>query len=177
MTVVVATFGSDDWADLGSATARNHDAVHVHGDTLHDARNTAAEDADSEWLIYLDADDWLADGYVAAMAAGVWDLRAPRLRLHYPDRVVVPDLPARDIERTNPCCVGTAIRRDMLLAVGGWPDLPGWEDWFVFLRAARRGASIEHIPAAVYEARVRPESRNQTVPDAARLYQQIRATA
>lgn len=177
MTVIVATYGTSDWRDLGADTAAAHDAVHVHGRNLAHARNTAAEHCSSEWLIFLDADDDLAPGYVAGMAAASGDLRAPRLELHYPDKVVVPDLTGRDIERTNPCCIGTAIRRSLFLSCGGFPDLPGWEDWALFLRATRRGATITHVPGAVYRQRVRPRSRNQTVPDAARLYNEIRAWA
>lgn len=178
MTIIVATYGGNDWRDMGAATADLYHAVHVHGHTLAQARNTAAERADSEWLIFLDADDSLAPGYVDAMAAASADLRAPRLQLHYSGgRIVTPDLASRDIERTNPCCIGTAIRRSLFLACGGFPELAGWEDWALFLRAYRRGASIAHVPAAVYRQSVRPRSRNQTVPDAARLYNEIRAWA
>lgn len=177
VTIIVATYGSNDWRDMGAATADLFDAVHVHGRGLAHARNTAAEAATSEWLIFLDADDALAPGYVDAMAAADGDLRAPTLELYYPDRVVTPDLTARNIERTNPCCIGTAIRRSLFLSCGGFPALPGWEDWALFLRAYRRGATITHVPAAVYRQVVRPRSRNQTVPDAARLYQEIRAWA
>lgn len=177
MTVIVATYGSSQWRDLGAQTAEAHDAMHVHGRSLAQARNSGAEHARSQWLIFLDADDDLAPGYIDAIHAATGDLRAPRLELHYPDRVVTPDLTFRDIERTNPCCIGTAIRRSLFLSCGGFPHLPGWEDWALFLRASRRGATITHVPGAVYRQRVRVGSRNQTVPDAARLYREIRAWA
>lgn len=175
--MVVATFGSREWERCGGDTADAHDALHVHGRTLSGARNAAAEITSSEWLVFLDADDTLAPGYLEAMAAADGDLRAPRLELHYRDRVDRPDLTARDIERSNPCCIGTAIRRALLLSCGGFPDFPGWEDWALFLRATRRGASLTHVPGAVYRQRMRPGSRNQTVPDAARLYRDIREWA
>ncbi len=177
VTVLVATYGSRQWRDAGQATARAHGAVHVHGTTLHGARNRAAEDADTEWLIFLDADDRLADGYTAALMDAEGDLRAPRLELHYPDRVETPDLAGRDIERSNPCCIGTAIRRSLLLACGGFPDLPGWEDWALYLRAYRRGARISHVAGAVYRQTMRPGSRNQRVPNPALLHRQIREWA
>ncbi len=175
--MIVATYGADEWAVLGESTAEAHGAIHVHGPTLATARNQAAERAATDWLVYLDADDSLADGYLDAMALAYGDLRAPVLELRYPDKVVRPDLTGRDIERTNPCCIGTAIRRDMLLDCGGFPDFPAWEDWALFLRAARRGATITHVPDAIYQATVRSGSRNQSVPDAAHLYQSIRLWA
>lgn len=177
VTLIVATFGDDQWAELGASTAAAHDAVHVHGPDLATARNQAAQRATTEWLIYVDADDWLEPGYVDAMAEAYGDLRAPGLQLHYPDRTTVVDLTARDIERTNPCPIGTAIRRSMLLDCGGFPTFPAWEDWGLFLRAHRRGATITHVPGAVYHARMRPGSRNQSVADASRLYRDIRAWA
>lgn len=177
LTTIVATYGTDEWASLGESTAVAHDAVHVHGPTLASARNQAAQHATTEWLLYLDADDALTPGYLDAMSLAYGDLRAPVLELHYPDKVVRPDLTGRDIERTNPCCIGTAIRREMLLACGGFPDFPAWEDWALFLRAARRGATITHVPGAVYKATVRPKSRNTDIPDAAHLYAAIRAWA
>lgn len=176
VTVIVATFGSEQWAQTGQATAAAHDAVHVHGPDLARARNQAAAAATSEWLVYLDADDMLAPGYLTALDCGDGDLRAPRLELHYPDRVDTPDLAGRDIEWENPCCIGTAIRRDLLLDCGGFPHFPAWEDWALFLRAVRRGATIQHT-TATYRATVRPGSRNQSVVDAARLYRDIRAWA
>ena len=178
VTVIVGTYGGDDsWRDLGAARAAQHDAVHVHGDTLAAARNAGAQQATTEWLVFLDADDSLSPGYREAILAADGDLRAPALHLIYPDRVVVPDLAKRDIERTNPCCIGTAIRRDLFLAIGGFPELDGWEDWAVYLRAVRRGARLVHVPDAIYRATVRPGSRNQTVPDPSSLYAHIRATA
>ena len=184
VSICIGTFGGQEWplraadAAVGAIAQNAAEVVHVHGATLADARNRAAEEATGEWIVNLDADgDSLAPGYVDAMAGAYGDLRAPVLELHYPDRVVRPDLTGRDIERTNPCCIGTAIRRAMLLDCGGFPDFPAWEDWALFLRAARRGATITHVPGAVYQATVRPGSRNQSVPDAAHLYAAIRAWA
>lgn len=177
LTVIVGTYGTDEWRDMGAATAAQHDAVHVHGKTLAAARNIGAQAATTEWLVFLDADDELSEGYCDAILAADGDLRAPALHLIYPDKVVVPDLASRDIERTNPCCIGTAIRRGMFLAIGGFPELDGWEDWAVYLRAVRRGARLVHVPDAIYRATVRPGSRNQTVPDPSKLYAHIRATA
>lgn len=177
VTVIVATFGDGDWATCGNTTARRHGATHVHGPDLATARNQGAEHATSEWLVFLDADDELLPGYVDAMGRASGDLRAPTLELAYHDRRFRPDLTKRDIERMNPCCIGTAIRRELLLDLGGFPAFEAWEDWGLFLRAVRRGATIEHVPGAVYRSWVRAHSRNQVVDDPRALFNTIRAWA
>ena len=180
VTVCIATFGDPAWSDLAIATAlpsalwqeQDPPVVMAHGDTLAGARNAAAAQADTEWLIFLDADDQLAPGYITAMTAADGDLRVPRLFLG-DDEV---DLTGRDIEQTNPCPVGTAIRKDMLADCGGWPEWPAWEDWALFLRAARRGARIVHT-GAIYRAAHDLTGRNSTVRQPRRLHREIRAWA
>ena len=50
--------------------------------------------------------------------------------------------------------------------VGGFPGLfPRWEDWAIFLRAFRRGATIEHVPEAEYLQHWRADSMVRTVAD------------
>ena len=168
VTVVVATYGTEEWREMGCVTARLHDAIHLHGDTLAEARNLAVEVCDSEWLIYLDADDCLAPGYVDAMAHATGDLRAPRLRFIDPDGAQHEpfDLTRRDIARTNPCAIGTAVRRADVLAVGGWREWPAFEDFDLFRRLWLNGARIEHVSAAIYLARRRPGSRNEVADPA-----------
>ena len=176
VTVCVCTFGDPSWIELAvrhalpSVTASKVKVV--HGATLAQARNEAAFFADSEWLIYLDADDRLGEGYIEAMAEASGDLRAPRLFIGDVEMPLVD----RDIEQQNPCCVGTAIRRELLLDCGGWPEFRAWEDWALFLRAVRRGAVIEHTQA-VYLAAPSPYGRNSTVTDPSGLHREIRAWA
>lgn len=176
VTIIVATYGSDEWAALGETTAKAHGAVHVHGPTLATARNQGVERATTEWVIVLDADDSLSPGYTDAMSLAYGDLRAPSLELHYPDKVVRPDLANRDIERMNPCCIGTAIRRQMLLDCGKFWEEPAWEDYSLFRRAWLLGATITHVPDAVYRATVRPQSRNNSVAEPGVLLKTIKAS-
>ena len=180
VTICIATFGDVAWSHRALTTAwpsAQHQArtLVVHDDTLHGARNTAARLAESEWLIYLDADDRLGPGYVQAMAQADGDLRAPALVEDFGELMPV-DLTSRNIEHTNPCCIGTAIRRQTVLDIG-WQDWPAWEDWALFLTAHRRGAVIEHVPDAVYIAGVSPGSRNRSVTNPQQLHAAIREAA
>lgn len=182
---MVATFGGDHWADaareqaIPSAAALGVPVVAVHhpDGTIATARNAGAALAATEWLVFLDADDALEPGYVDAMARASGDLRAPAVR--YVERGMV-DVPAplvfsdRNIDRINPCVIGTAIRRTMFDHVGGFWNERAWEDWSLFRRAWLAGAVLEHVPDAVYRAHVNPVGRNSTVSNPLGLSREIR---
>lgn len=178
--IVVATFGDQSWYDMGHNTAVrlfnkfNIITRHEHSESLHVARNTAATRLDTEWLCFVDADDDLEPGYFDAMEQATADLRAPAVKWVYEDRVELMSLADRtDIEVRNPCVIGTLIRKDMFLSVGGFKDWWAYEDWALFLSCVRRGATIEHTNA-VYVATVRPQSRNKQIPHEGRLMTLIR---
>jgi cellulose synthase/poly-beta-1,6-N-acetylglucosamine synthase-like glycosyltransferase len=178
-TVVVATFGEDHWRRLAATraipSARTMDVpvVHAHADTLHNARNSGLGWVKTEWVIYLDADDELEPGYIDAMAAGTADLRAPAVRYVHPGgRIGRPAMP-RVAGHTHACdatclpagnwlVIGTCVRADMLRQVGGWWPETLYEDWSLWLRCYKAGATFEAAPKAVYRAHIRPSSRNRS---------------
>lgn len=171
VAVVVATFGADRWAQLArrravpSAEAEQPAELIVeHGETLHQARNDAARRARADWLCFLDADDELEPGYLAALLAATGDLRAPSVRYVTPTETPEPiSFAGRNIDNMNPCVIGTLIRRDQFHEAGGfWPER-AWEDWSLFRRAWLLGAKVEHVPAAVYRVHHDPTGRNSTV--------------
>jgi len=181
VTVIVATFGSAEWqrraeaVAVPSAVAQLPDELIVeHGRTLADARNDAARRARSEWLCFLDADDQLEPGYLAALRFGFGDLRAPAVRYVTPGEPEPEPVTfeGRDISTINPCVIGTLIRREMLLTAGGFWQERAWEDWSLFRRCWLLGASIEHHPAAVYRATV-GAGRNSTVANRQQLHRDI----
>ncbi len=184
MTVCIGTYGTPAWAKLASerampsAYAQGCEVILTHAATLASARNACAKVAETEWLIFVDADDELEPGYVSAMAAGTADMRAPALFEQYADghRMRV-NVESRDIEQLNPCAIGTAVRRDLFIAAGGFPDFGGWEDWALYLRMHRRGATLEHVGSAVYTQHVSPDSRNRTISRPRELARAIREWA
>lgn len=83
VTIVVSTFGGAEWQELAESRAipsaiEQAPVIHAHGDTLAKARNQGLQAVESEWVIFLDADDELTPGYVDSMRQGLADLRAPR---------------------------------------------------------------------------------------------------
>lgn len=176
LTVVVATFGAQEWQELAktravpSAEAQTQ-VVQVHGATLHDARNQGLALVETEWVVFLDADDELEPGYVEALAQGTADLRAPAVRYVSSTTWRSPRMPrvaghrhdctADCLPDGNWLVVGTAVRTDLVCEVGGWRDWACYEDWDLWLRCWQAGATIEAIPDAIYRAHVRPDSRNR----------------
>ena len=185
VTVLVATFGDPSWERLAweraipSAEALGVPVVHVHADTLHGARNDAVDRAGSEWVIHLDADDELERGFIDRISAGTADLRAPAVRYVKNGIVPMPIMPkvaghthgcgAECLPFGNWMVVGTAVRRQTVIDVGGWRDLPMYEDWDLWVRCWLAGATVEPVPSAVYRAHVRQESRNRGPGRADRL--------
>lgn len=176
VTVCVCSFGDRHWQELAESRAvpsaiGQAPVIRVHGDTLHGARNTALERVRTDWVIYLDADDELEPGYVETLAAGAADLRAPAVRYVRGRQARAPYVPrvaghrhdctADCLPAGNWLVVGTMARTSLLRQVGGWEPWPVYEDWALWLRCWRAGATVEAIPQAVYRAHVRPDSRNR----------------
>lgn len=184
VAVVVATFGEERWAKLAAARAvvsaiAEHPAeviVHHGGSSIAETRNTAAARASAEWLCFLDADDELEPGYLAAMGARQLDrgLLAPAIR-EVVDGVPGParTLDDRNMATMNPCVVGTLIRRELFERAGGFWRERAWEDWSLFRRAWLLGEEIHHVPDAVYRIHVNPAGRNATIDRPRQLHREI----
>ena len=180
VNVVIGTFGRQDWWERGknlsisTQECQGHRVIHQHGNTLAEARNLGAAQADSEWLCFLDADDALEEDYLDTLLAGSGDLRAPRLFfVDYGTEPVEPfDLRERNMAIGNPCVIGTLIRKSMFEEVGGFKEWRAYEDWAMWQRAWMLGAEIVHHDVA-YLASHRQESRNNTVENPRKLMQEI----
>jgi len=178
VSIIVATFGDRSWQQRANFTAVPSalsqwplEVLSPHGATLAEARNAGAAAASGDWLCFLDADDELEPGYLDALLAGTADLRAPAVR-YGPDADPVTFEDRNDF-RMNPCVIGTLLRRSMFDDVGGFWEERAWEDWSLFRRCWLAGASIEHIPAAVYRANPSPVGRNSTIERPNTLYRDI----
>lgn len=179
-TICVGTFGGNEWVRLASeraipsAEAQGIPVIHRHGMTLAQARNEALALVKSEWVVFLDADDELAPGYIEAMAGGSTDLRAPAisyLRSGHRGRPYIPKVAGHSHECSAGCLpegnwlvIGTAVRTEMAREVGGFREWACYEDWCFFQRCWLAGATVVAIPEAVYLAHWRRDSRNRA-PD------------
>lgn len=180
VTVVIASYGDQEWADLAKSRALPSVPGHAgvvlahEGENIAEARNAGLAQVKSEWVIHLDADDELSPGYIEAMARGTADVRGPnalyiqRENGYEVTRWWQPRVFRHTHDCTGDCLtegnwliVGSAVRTKMLRDVGGWRDFPWSEDWDTWLRCYRAGATFELIRNATYRAHVRLDSRNR----------------
>lgn len=178
ISVIIATYGDWEWRDVAWSRARpsidGQDAdeiiVEYQADgTRASSLNTAAAEATSDWLLFLDADDELAPGYVGAMRRALEQHPPPRQTLFTPAvqwiRKGRPSPPSfqREVplERGNWLVIGTMISRQLFTEIGGFHEHPhGLEDWNLWARAVRAGATIVKVPDAVYIAHWNAQSKH-----------------
>lgn len=183
-TVCVATFGDESWAELAqraaqSAESQAHVITYHGGESVAQARNACLDKVQTEFVIFLDADDVLEQGYVITMQQGSADIRAPFVRIIRQGRGMyrAPGLPwvvycmntrrhyGQDcvgdcLQYGNWIVVGAGARTELLRSVGGWGEEPIYEDWALWLRCWHAGASFESVPEAVYRQHISLDSRN-----------------
>lgn len=175
VTIVVATFGDESWAELARERAipsaeAQAPCVHVHGGSLAASRNAGLAIVSTEFVVFLDADDELEVGYVEAMSRGSADVRGPIARYveDARERLWQPrvwghehDCEAECLRDGNWLLIGSAVRTELLRRAGGWRDFPWSEDWDTWIRCWKAGATFELVPDAIYRAHVRRDSRNR----------------
>ena len=143
------------------------------------ARNNALRSARAPWIVQLDGDDWLLPEYMARLADAVAErpdaaiatpdfrvwLDGPgiwRDRSHFETIGFDPDDRRSLIERLlheNFVAVPCALRREALVAVGGWSArLEGINDRELYLRLARAGYTAVTVEEPLAAYRVRGDS-------------------
>lgn len=182
ISVVITTYGGDEWVRLAyeravpsveAQTERPCELVVHHEPTMEigPARNAAAARATCEWLLFLDADDELDPGYLAAMHHTIRETDEPQPLLQPAVIYQVKNrrsmrpphlIPPGDLRRDNFLVIGTVLRRDLFMQVGGFEDYPhGFEDWSLWAKCWKAGANVVQVPGAVYRAWSNPRSKHK----------------
>lgn len=165
---------------LPSASVQNPFEIVIDHDpagTIASIRNQNAQRATGDWLCFLDADDQLAQGYLRAMQQA-WGRRSrgrastldgppllltPAVSYVIKGRRQLPRfLKTEDLRHSNYLVVGTLVKRDLFLEVGGFEDYPhGFEDWSIWAKCWKAGAQIVPVRKAVYIAYVNEDSKRR----------------
>lgn len=184
-SILIATYGDDWWRTLAQTralpSAKNQGCevlvCHQTDGNLAGVRNHLAGQAAGKYLVFLDADDELELGYVAAMArTGRHGLLNPAVRFVIPGQRPKPPKMFRpkDLRSGNYLVIGTAMPRDLFLQAGGFDEKwRAYEDWALLWRVHALGAQITPVPHAIYKTHWRPDSRNNTVSDSKGLIAEI----
>lgn len=191
--LVVATFGSEEWAARGERTLEKvrdphpyYEFIHVHGKSLGEARNKGARYLtlahDVSHLVFLDADDDLSPHYLTEMAESsslrTMGIYRPSTLGVYPDGSTddYPVLIPRTHMGAGNCIVLGAMCDAWLFdEVGGFDvHLPALEDWDLWIKMILMGAEVHDAPRAVYRVGVSEDSRNKNRRDHGNAYSTIR---
>jgi glycosyltransferase involved in cell wall biosynthesis len=139
-------------------------------------RNDAARRVETEWIVYLDGDDWLDLQFVER--GEQWLDRHPELDVLTTDMTIVRDgrtpfvAKARaprswqHLTRKNTVIQTSFIRRSMILALDGYDGTLEYEDWDFWIRALKAGYRIGRLPGANLFRREHGLNLSKTVNDA-----------
>lgn len=175
VSVIIPIYGNiGGWASMALRafeSANNQtvkpDNIYIStGDTLKGCRNSIALIVESDYIIFLDADDTLHSTYIEEMMKGTADIRVPSVHRHYENGHIDTDqhwYQPKDLMTGNYIVVSAMIRTSLFKKLGGFHDYESLEDWDLWLRAEEAGATFEQIPEAILHVNKRPNSRNSNV--------------
>ena len=179
-SIIVASYGALTYEHLALTRAvpstegqgaREVLVRHDRRGNIASVRNQLASEAKGDWLCFVDADDELAPGYLEAMAVmaprrGVKVLLTPRVSYVSRRGRAAPRFhPEIDLRVANWIVIGTLVPRSLFEKVGGFADRPefgAFEDWELWIRCWKTGATIVRAPQAVYVAHVERNSRHRS---------------
>ena len=183
VSVLIACYGDEKWHRLALRRAfpsteqqGAHEVIveYEPDGTIASCRNQAVHQASGDLLVFLDADDELAPGYVSAISAAARHnhLLTPMVSYVHGRKPQLPKFwPEIPLDQGNWLVIGTAVPRDLFLEVGGFEEnIHGFEDWSLFARCWKAGAEITKVPEAVYIAHVSGGSRNRKMGRRTCLY-------
>jgi glycosyltransferase involved in cell wall biosynthesis len=182
ISVIVTTYGTNKWKEIAAKRAipsikelEPYELIVHHEEKMQigPARNRAAAKATGEWLLFVDADDELDVHYLEAMTDAICAAERPEPALLQPavrycrqgSKSMTPIIiPQKDLRHDNYLVIGTVLRRNLFKKVKGFNDYPhGFEDWSLWAKCWKAGATVYPVPEAIYNAHINPQSQHRTM--------------
>ena len=179
--LVIDDASSDDSATVLTSLEAAHPAMAVvrlsENIGLSRVRNLAAARATTEWIVFLDADDWLETTYV--QQAEAWLMRSPDVDVLMPDmtlvrgqerpRVIRSHVPRdwRELLERNTIVQTSVVRRELVARLGGYDPGLDFEDWDFWARALKAGGRFARLPGAFVNRREHGSNKSKTCDEAA----------
>lgn len=166
---------------MASLCARNTDLVYRRLDSnigLSRVRNLAAEEVTTDWIVFLDADDWLEPLFIE---------RAEQLLASRPELdVVTTDMTIVRGDRThrfrasvpafwnelltrNSIVQTSVIRRSLIRRLGGYDPSLDFEDWDFWIRVLQSGGRIARLPGSHVFRREHGANKSKLCDEAAAI--------
>ena len=188
--IIIPTFGDISWKQtaekraIPSAFRQNGGTIVTpsHADTLSAARNDPGLASEADYLVFLDADDQLEDGYVESAALTIAATDADVV-VPYVQKVESDGTATQPPKLLDPqswahgalCVVGSPIRTELFKRLGGFREMPMYEDWDLFWTCHQRGALFVESPNTIYRYWQTPVSRTRgDHPDRGKYLHDIR---
>lgn len=177
VTVIIPIYGDIVfWESMATGAHRSCEdqttikfqLVYSKGGNISECRNKALENVNTDWIIFLDADDWLEHTYIEEMLKKAeqhpdGDIFVPSVHRHYEDGRIDTDqhwYKPKDLMTGNYIVVSAMIRTSLFKKLGGFHDYESLEDWDLWLRAEEAGAKFIQCPEAILHISKRANSRN-----------------
>lgn len=163
--IIYCDNGSTD-GSLSLAKRRGVRVVRAKGPTICTARNTGATLTRSPFLIFLDADDCIPQGYVKtlydASAEGRDAIVYPSIQKFGPIKEAATpgaDWGRRELLRSNFIQTSALVRRTAFEQVHGFDEgLPCFQDWDLWLRITANRWHVKHVPGTAIHHRSHRDS-------------------
>ncbi len=190
--VIVVNDGSNDGQTPAACDACSGERVriiHQENRGLPAARNRGASLADTEYVVFLDSDDWLEPEFVSKLAAAIRSDpdNGSVSHAYCQERLVergtgiwkVPEWDPVLMMITNLHPVTALVRLERFRAVGGFDESMrhGYEDWELWLKFVERGWRGVRVrePLFVWRRHSHNTMIMNVIKDHAELYESIRS--
>jgi len=145
-----------DGCDKPTMYEGTHTVFRAENRGVAESRDEGVRIAKGEWLLFLDADDALAENYIEeclkytnkadiiyrnVLLWSWWGNKAPKPNVYHPAPAKIT---GKLMLHHNEVLVSALIHRGVYLDVGGFdPTLPLFEDWDFFLKALEAGYTFK----------------------------------